>query len=66
MKCYKRIRKYLQRYKPGSGAAIEKKNEDVASIVYIIQDRDLNRNVDTCDILSLLAEWYAEDCMDTP
>ena len=32
----------------------------------MIQDRDLNRNVDTYDILSLLAEWDAEDCMDTP
>ena len=32
----------------------------------MIQDRDLNRNVDTDDILSLLAEWDAEDCMDTP
>ena len=32
----------------------------------MIQDRDLNRNVDMDDILSLLAYWYAEDCMDTP
>ena len=27
---------------------------------------DLNSNVDTYDILSLLAEWDTEDCMDTP
>ena len=32
----------------------------------MIQDRDLNSNVDTDDILSLLAEWDAEDCIDTP
>ena len=32
----------------------------------MIQDGDLNNNVDTDDILSLLAEWDAEDCMDTP
>ena len=32
----------------------------------MIQDRDINSNVDTDDILSLLAEWDAEDCMDTP
>ena len=37
----------------------------VASIVNITQDRDLNSNVDTDDILSLMAEWYTEDCMDT-
>ena len=32
----------------------------------MIQDRDHDSNVDTDDILSLLAEWDAEDCMDTP
>ena len=32
----------------------------------MIQDRDINKNVDTDDILSVLAEWDAEDCMDTP
>ena len=37
----------------------------VASIVNITQDRDLNSNVDTDDILSLMDEWDAEDCMDT-
>ena len=31
----------------------------------MIQDKDLNINVDTDDILLLLAEWDAEDCMDT-
>ena len=31
----------------------------------MIQYRDLNSNVDTGDILSLLADWDAEDCMDT-
>ena len=32
----------------------------------MIQERDINNNVDTDDILSLLAEWDAEDCMDMP
>ena len=32
----------------------------------MIQDRDINSNVDTYDNLSLLAEWDAEDCMNTP
>ena len=32
----------------------------------MIQDRYLNSNVYTDDILSLLDEWNAEDCMDTP
>ena len=32
----------------------------------MIQYRDLNRNVDTDDILLLIAEWDAEDCTDTP
>ena len=32
----------------------------------MIQDRYFDSNVDTDDILLLLAEWDAEDCMDTP
>ena len=32
----------------------------------MIQDRDFDSNVNTDDILSLLAEGYAEYCMDTP
>ena len=32
----------------------------------MIQGRDLNINVDTYDILSLLDDWDAEYCMDTP
>ena len=32
----------------------------------MIQDRDINRNVDTDDIILFRAEWDAEDCMDTP
>ena len=32
----------------------------------MIQDGDINSNVDTDDILLLLAEWYAEGCMDMP
>ena len=60
------IRKYPQWYNPGFGDAIEWKNDTVASIVYMTQDGNLNINADTYDILSLLAEWYAEDCMDMP
>ena len=63
---YERIRNSPQQYNPGFGAAREWKNYDVASIVYMIQDRDLNINVDTDDIILLLSEWDAEDCMDTP
>ena len=61
-----RIIKYPQRYNPVFGTDREWNNDDVASIVYIIQDGDLNRNVDMDDILLLLVEWDAEDCMDTP
>ena len=32
----------------------------------MIEDEELNSNVDTDDILSLLAEWDTEDCMETP
>ena len=53
----KRIRNYPQRYNPGFGAAREWNNGDVANIVYMIQYRDLNGNVDTDDIISLLAGW---------
>ena len=65
MRRSKLIRNSPQWYNQGFGAAREWNNNDVASIVYIIQDRDLNSNVDTDDILSLLAKWDAEDCMDT-
>ena len=60
------IRNYPQRYNPGFGAAREWNNNAVANIVYMIQDRDYDSNVDTDDILSLIAEWDAEYCMDTP
>ena len=62
----KRIRNYPQRYNPGFGAAREWNNYAVASIVYMIQDRDINSNVDTDYILLLLAEWGAEYFMYTP
>ena len=32
----------------------------------MIQYGDININVDTDDILLLLGEWDAEDCMDAP
>ena len=46
-----RIRNYPQRYNPGFGSDREWKNDAVASIVYMIQDRDFDSNVDTYDIL---------------
>ena len=62
----KRIRSSPQRYNSGFGAARKWNNDAVASIVYMIQDRYININVDTDDIISLLAEWDAGNCMDTP
>ena len=52
---YECIRNSPQLYNPGYGADREFKNDDVASIVYMIQDRDLNSNVYMDYILSLLA-----------
>ena len=66
MRHSKCIRNYPQQYNPVFGAARECNNNDVASIVYMIQDSNFDSNVDTDDILLLLAEWDAEDCMDTP
>ena len=40
-----------QRYNQGVGASREWKNDAVSSIVYMIQDRDINRNVYKDDIL---------------
>ena len=59
VRSFERIRNSPQRYNPGFGAAGEWKNDDFVSIVYMIQDRYLDTNVDTDDILSLLAEWDA-------
>ena len=56
MRRSERIRNFPQRFNPVFGAAREWNNDDVASIVYMIQDRDFDSNVDTYDILSLLAE----------
>ena len=55
-----RIRNFPLRFNPGFGAAREWKNDAVVSIVYMIQDKGFDSNVDTDDILSLLAEWDAE------
>ena len=60
------IRNSPQQYNPGFGAAREWINDDVASIVYMIKDRNIDSNEDTDDILSLLVEQDIEDCMDTP
>ena len=42
-----RIRNFPQPFNPGFRAAREWKNDAVASIVYMIQDRDFDSNVDT-------------------
>ena len=49
-----------QRFNPKFRAATEWKSNAVANIVYMIQDRYYDSNVDTYDILSLQAEWDAE------
>ena len=46
------IRNSPQRYNPVFGAVREWNNDYVASIVYMIQDKDLNSNADTDYILS--------------
>ena len=61
-----RIRNSAHRYNLVFGADRECKNDAVTSIVYMIQDRDINRNEDMNDILSLMAEWGSEYCMYTP
>ena len=45
-----------QQFNPGFGAAIEWENDAVSSIDYMIQDRNFDDNVDTDDIILLLAE----------
>ena len=59
MRRSERIRNSTQRYNPGFGAAREWKNDADASIVFMIQDRDFDSNVDTNDILLLLADRYS-------
>ena len=49
-----RIRNSPQRYNPVFGASRECNNDDVVSIVYMIQDWYIICNGDTDDILSLL------------
>ena len=44
----------------------ECKSGTVASLVYMIRDRDDDINVDTYKILLLLADWDAEYFMDAP
>ena len=64
MRRSKCIKNSPQRYNPGFGAAREWKDDDAVSIVYMIQYRDINSNVGMDDILLLLDEWDAEDCMN--
>ena len=59
MRRSERIKNSPQRYNPGFWSAREWKNEAIAIIVFIIQDKGINSNVDTYDILSLMAEWDA-------
>ena len=48
---YERIIKHPQRYDPWFGAAREWNNDSIASIVYMIQDEGLIRNLYTDDII---------------
>ena len=64
MRRSKCIRRSPHRYDPGFGDDREWKNDNIASTVYMIQYGDLNREVYTDDILSLLDEWYSEHFMD--
>ena len=66
VRSYEHIKNSPHWYNLIFGAAREWKNNDVASIVYMIQDRDININVDTDDIILLLAEWDARYFMDMP
>ena len=54
VRCSERIKNSPHRYNLGFGAAREWENDAVVSIVYTIQDRDFDSNVDTDVILSLL------------
>ena len=51
-----------QRYNPGFGAAREWKNDAVASIVYMIQDTNLNINVDTTSHGASMALYLTFHC----
>ena len=62
----KRIRTLSQRYDLGCGVVREWGNDDVSSIVYMIQYGDHNTNIDINYILLLLSELDEEDCMYTP
>ena len=57
---FERTRNSPHQFNPGFVDARERKNDAVASIVYMIQDGDFNINVDTDDLLSLMAEWDTE------
>ena len=59
MRRSKRIIKYTQMYDPGFGYPREWNNDAVSSIVYMIQDGDIKSNIDTDEIISLLALWDA-------
>ena len=61
-----RIIKSPQWCNPVFGAATERNNFVVASIVYMIKDGDLYSSVDANDILLSLVEWDSEYCMDIP
>ena len=60
------IVRYSQQYDLGFGADIQWKNNVVSSIVFTIQDSNLNSDVNMDEIAFLLFEWYAEYFMDAP
>ena len=60
------IRKSPHRHDPGFGAAREWNNYAAVSMIYMIQDGDLNINVDMDEAPSSLDEFDAEDFIDAP
>ena len=59
MRHSERISKYPLRNDPGFEAVRECKSDSVVILVYIIHNGDYYSNVDSDNIISLLAEWDA-------
>ena len=57
-------RKTPQRFDPGFEDSRKWNSYAVATLVYMIKSGDYDKNIDTDEILSLMAYWDAEDSMD--
>ena len=60
------IGKSLQKFDPDFGAARQYNSDTLDSLVYMIQDGYYDSNIDTENIIDLLADQDPEDFMDTP